>query len=227
MIATDNYFYGGGSAVQIKSWSAITFARNKLVGGIRQIALQQKTGNPLTNYVFSQNTYYRGEVGSPPNQSPQFELLNENGGSISANTFSKWKALSATFDSDSTLYSTVNESGTPYGPNVAVRPGTTDVFVYPNAYQTGRGNIVIWNWPRASNVLVNFSTLGLVDGQKYDVYSIQSGKTLISHGTFRTSSPNVSIPMNTDDPPIARIGDGGSTRATTMPEFGVFMVVPI
>lgn len=225
---TGNYVYGQ-QPLDTKIWAGITVANNKFVGqatnqGVMQ-KFSQKTGQALTSYVFSNNIYYRNRTGQF-SSSPQFAIFNQAGAQIQIYTFAQWQAASATFDPDSTYYNTANEEGTPFSQSVAVRPNTTDVYVYPNIYQTGRGHVVIWNWPLANNVSANFSTLGLVNGQKYDVISIQSGKYLITQGTYSASSPTVSIPMNTDDAPISWIGNAGLTPATTMPGFGVFLVIP-
>jgi hypothetical protein len=224
----DHDYVYGVTPMQVKTWAGFSITNNKIVeqanGGNRMMVMNQKTGTPLGSYTFTGNTYYRGLTGSCPGACQEFTILDQNGTSPVDYTIAQWLGLG--FDSGSTFYDTANEAGTPYGTGVAVRPNTTDVYVNPNADQVGRANVVIWNWPLANNVNVNLSTSGLTNGQHYDVYSVISGKKLISQGTYNSSSPTVSFPMNTDDAPIAPIGDSGSTITTTLPEFGVFVVMP-
>jgi hypothetical protein len=225
---TNSCFYQRGPTLNAKTWAQFTFTGNKFVGsadgGGRAVAFNRKTNQPLNSYVFANNKYYRGLTGNGALTVPQFEIHNQDGSLQSGNTLASWQLLG--FDTNSVFYNTVNEIGSPFGQDVPVRPSSTDVYVFPNTDQVGRAHIVIWNWPLASNVVVNLSSIGLSDGQKYDVYSIQSQKKLVSQAIYRTATPTVSLPMLTDDAPIARLGDASTTPPSTLPEFGVFIVIP-
>ena len=69
------------------------------------------------------------------------------------------------------------------------RPTTQKIFVRPNTYETGRGNIIVYNWPRAGSISVDISSLGLQIGQHYQIRDAENfnGPTLVS-GTYNGSS---------------------------------------
>lgn len=223
---TGNYSYGQGPIV-FNTWLAFTCTGNKFVGKAtvtsNMTQMVKPTAAAFTDYTVNSNTYYRGNTGSAIG-SPFFKVFAQGFVSSVLYTFTNWKLLPLD-QTDSLYYDTVNEAGTPYAQSVAVRPGTTDVYVLPNVDQSGRGFVVIWNWPDAANVTVNISTLGLVDGQEFTAISAQSGKEIFA-GTYSSGAPTFSCPMTTDDPPISRTGDAASTPATTMPTFGAILIMP-
>ena len=101
--------------------------------------------------------------------------------------------------------------------------------VRPNAYQTGRANVIVYNWSLASSVSVNLSTSGLVNGQNYEIRNAQNYfGTPVLAGTYNPASPTVSISMTSAaSVAIAQpFGSDLALRTTTLPEFGVFVVVP-
>ena len=224
----NNYFYALGG-MQWGTFSTIAASGNMFItvpdGGTLEEGLARPTGIPYSNYQIRNNTIYRGRTG--PDAGSYFDKFHvrfQNGSVEESDSFVQWQAHG--LDSGSTYYRTANEQGTPFSGQVGVRRNQTDVFVYPNAYQPGRALVVIWNWPLANSVTVNLAGAGLVAGQKFDLYSIQSGKKLISQGTYSPIGPTISVPMNNDDPPLPRFGDALSTPASTMPEFGAFLVIP-
>ena len=76
---------------------------------------------------------------------------------------------------------------------------------------------------------VNLSTSGLVNGQNYEIRNAQNyfGPPVLA-GTYNSASPVVSIPMTSAASlAIAQpFGIDLAPRTTTLPEFGVFVIVP-
>ncbi len=103
----------------------------------------------------------------------------------------------------------------------AGRPTGTWIIVRPNAYEAGRANIAIYNWPLAPTVSVDLSGV-LKSGDAYSVRDVFNifGAPLVS-GTY--SGAPVVIPMTglTVTPPI---GPVPVQPTHTAPEFGVFVV---
>ena len=129
-----------------------------------------------------------------------------------------------------------------FTPNVSDRvysqsspPNETRVFVRPNQYQVGRGNIVVYNWPKANSVSANLSTLGLSQGQAFEIRDVQNwhGPAAVI-GTYNAANPVVSLPMTLTsiDPVLGNLTPpAGSIAGVVLPthtskEFGVFVVLP-
>jgi hypothetical protein len=95
------------------------------------------------------------------------------------------------------------------------------VFVRPNAYETGRANIVIYNWSGQSAVSVNLGGV-LHSGDHYEVHNVQNLRGApVASGTF--SGGSVSIPMTGVAPPKP-VGVGSASAPRTGPYFDVFIV---
>jgi len=99
----------------------------------------------------------------------------------------------------------------------------TDIFIRPNAYEPGRGHIVVFNWALSSSVIVDLSTI-LPVGKPYEIHSFSDlqGAPLVS-GVY--SGGSVTIPM-TGVTPINPLGPGRVYTAplVTAPEFDCFLV---
>jgi hypothetical protein len=109
-----------------------------------------------------------------------------------------------------------------YGTNsYAGRPASgKTILVRPNAHETGRGNIIVFNWDLSSTVSVDVSTVGLQNGDSYEVrHSMDFYGTAVASGTYNGS--NITIPM-TGLPiatPINFTAPGGP-----FPEFAAFTI---
>lgn len=119
-------------------------------------------------------------------------------------------------------WSTIDTSGiTKYAFSSKPSSGT-NVDVWPNKYEAGRGFVVIYNWASASSVSVDLSTI-LANGQAYKIYSVQQLGTPIATGTYGGGS--VSIPMSASVTPPTPIGRSFTrTPDPTEPIFDVFLV---
>jgi phosphodiesterase/alkaline phosphatase D-like protein len=94
------------------------------------------------------------------------------------------------------------------------------VYVRPNAYETGRANIIIYNWDLSTTVDVDVSAV-LQPGDAYAVYAAEDslGAPVVS-GTY--VGGRIAIPMSGTNV-RAPIGLG-FTPGTTRPQFGAFIL---
>ncbi|HEY1252033.1 MAG TPA: S-layer homology domain-containing protein [Thermoanaerobaculia bacterium] len=101
------------------------------------------------------------------------------------------------------------------------RPTALQVFVRPNAYEAGRANITVFNWPNQSSVSVDLTGV-LAPGTGYEVRNAQDffGAPVAS-GTY--SGGSISLPM-TGLSVAAPVG--WAAPAPTGPEFNVFVLLP-
>jgi hypothetical protein len=93
-------------------------------------------------------------------------------------------------------------------------PSGVEVEVRPNAYEVGRGNIIVHNWDGRDSVPVNLSGLGLVNGDNYEIRNVVNyfGDTPIT-GTFYEEFPTIQLDMRETRWSYARpIGASDSQR---------------
>ena len=186
-----NYVVGGSQVLDVTYWQNLTVRNNTLIGTSRVLALADASS---AGYTWSGNQHYRD-----PAATAWREVTTDY-------TFNGWKQATGLGGSD------VAASGT---------PTQTQIFVRPNMYEPGRGNVVVYNWSGQSAVSVDLSNVLRV-GDTYEIRNVQAlfGAPLVS-GVY--SGGAVSIPMAavTPAPPI-----GGSPNAPrpTGPDFGVFLV---
>ena len=101
------------------------------------------------------------------------------------------------------------------------RTSGAKVFVRPNKYESGRANIVVYNWKLTERVAVNLSNFFRV-GDKYVVMDAQNyfGEPAVS-GTF--DGKPIQLPMNLSKTAVP-VGNIERKPPHTRPEFGVFIV---
>ena len=204
-----NYIVGGLTAFRMKGWSTATVTGNTMYGefvsgydnwGPVDLGYGQATSH---TYSWNNNAYYYTGSATP------FDLE----GSPPQKDFPGWKAATG-FDSTSSY--------------AAGRPTGIRVFIRPNLYQAGRANIAVYNWDRANSVNVDLSQTGLSNGQSYEIRNgLNYFGTPVLTGTYNASSPVVSVSMTSAAATAVATPIGHSyTPPTTLPDFGVFVVVP-
>ena len=111
---------------------------------------------------------------------------------------------------------------TKYPNNTYSKPTSNTITVRPNQYETGRGNIVIYNWQKLSTVNVDVSKVGLNVGDVYELHNAQNFYGDVITGTYNGSA--ITIPM-TGRTVAKPQGQNFSTPASTFPEFGTFVIM--
>lgn len=193
----NNYFVGGNRQLEV-SMASGTVTGNKFYS--MYSGTYYGLIPPGAQYTWNNNTYYAG-VGR--------WVYAVQG--VGVNLFPAWRTVTG-FDANSTETS-------------AAMPDT--VVVRPNSYQAGRANIVIYVPSGATSINVNLSATGLANGQAYSIKNAFNyfGPNVVS-GTYNSSSPTISLPLTGAARSVATPIGHGFTPATTLPDFGVFIVVP-
>jgi len=104
---------------------------------------------------------------------------------------------------------------------MSVKPATNVISILPNQYESGRANIVVYNWEELSTVSINPSEI-LSNNQSYKVYDAQNylGDPIASGTYTNGSSINISMDSTTVADPI-----GISAPPHTSSEFGAFILI--
>lgn len=114
-------------------------------------------------------------------------------------------------------------------------PTANVVVVRPNKYEVGRGHIVVFNWQSNSTVSVDISSLGLTNGQRFEVRDAQNylGTPCLTTN-YNAAQPTISLPLTlTNMTVLTSVGDinpatfPSNPDVHTSPLFNVFVVLPI
>jgi hypothetical protein len=149
------------------------------------------------------------------------------GGNISGNYVAggtqKLAGFSGTTVSNNFVWYESFEGSTPAGTGntwTTTRPTVNKVFVRKSLYETGRANIVVFNWSGTTSVTVDLSAIYNLNDLYY-IVDAQSPSVVIQKGKY--TGP-VTIPMTKTG--IAQpIGNSGQTRTHTPSEFGCFVAI--
>ena len=193
------------------------FTNNYIGGGATAMSVENVTnltftGNKIFNvsvnvlssqvpYTWNNNTYYN--TASTANK---FGNTTLGGNQIFAN----WRG-STGFDTTS-----INNSGN--------LPDA--IIVRPNAYETGRANIIVYAASNPSSININLSTTGLSNGQGYTVKNAFNWYgSSVATGTYNSGSPSISVPLSSVTS-VATPTGRPSAPATTCPSLCLLVVVP-
>jgi len=187
-----NYWIGGNRSLELWGWTSLSATNNTYYSDQGDEIIMNTLAQPTSGYSFSNNTYY----GSG--------LFNYNNSLMG---FGNWQTATG-LDKTSRL-----TSGRPTG---------VWSFVRPNAYESGRANIVIYNWDLKPSVPVDVSAV-LKPGDSYVVKDAENfyGSAVLS-GTYSGGSINVPMTGLTVAPTV---GTFPVAPKHTAPEFGVFVVL--
>jgi len=128
----------------MKNWSNATVTGNLFVAQ-RGYAVRLEQQQSSLQAFWDQNTYWHSTTGR--------DFLRNS----TEYDFSGWRNATG-FDQSSTFS--------------IGRPGGTKVFVRPNRYEAGRGNIIVYNWENLNSVGVDVSSV-LAPGAAYEVRNAQ------------------------------------------------------
>jgi hypothetical protein len=210
IIVRDNYIMSGGvEGIEMSGWQQLSGSGNTIFVAANGPSYSNKwllLLNRGSNSTFSwnNNTYYNltGMGG--------FDLEG-----VGTQTFQTWKQTIGD-DNNSTYQETLP-------PN--------KVIVKPNVYEAGRATVIIYNWTHVATVNIDLSLAGLSTGQRYKIVNAQNYHNSlldpVMTGTFNAANPVIALDL-TSTKATAIVGRLGYTfvPATTLPEFGVFVVVP-
>lgn len=193
----DNHFVGGEPVAAIANFLQVTMTGNLFYGQSGMAGVAVPEGASIRSYHWDNNRYYgAGADGS------RGALFSYNGKVLD---FKQWRDATG-LDKDST-----------FSPG---RPTGVDVFVRPNDYESGRANIVVYNWDRRDYVEANLSNV-LRPGSSYEIYNVQDlfGSPVVS-GEYIGGT--VRLPMG----PVRVAAALGKPDAPppTGPDFNAFLV---
>ena len=196
IVVRGNYFAGGTPVAIVAGWQALTMRGNTFVG-TDGLAAVDVPGDAQKQWEWDDNTYIGGGPGADATR--PFMLGGKR-------LESKQWVEATGFDRTST-----------FRPG---RPSGTRVFVRPNAYEPGRGHLVVYNWDLLERVPVDLGTV-LKRGSRYEIVNAMDflGDP-VAAGVFEGSA--VSIPLRTLR--IAQPRGGRATPPARAGEFGVFVV---
>jgi hypothetical protein len=143
--------------------------------------------------------------------------------SYSASTTSSQRGL--TFEGNSVFNNGMITLDDQYAENVrnsTLRPTGVNIFVRPNKYEIGRGNITVYNWDLSPTVVVDIASLGLKWGEAFEVLDAQNyfGPP-VTTGIY--DGQLLVLPMNLTVPAVPASNVERTPRHTA-PEFAVFVV---
>jgi hypothetical protein len=214
----DNCIAGGLSA-WLQSCQSGKSSGNIFMGhgsATRFVQIDADNGQVPTGFLWDNNTYY--DATTPRSEDGRYTFRCKGvtdqlpgGGTTPDLRFPAWRSGTG-FDTASKYYA---------GGTLPNR-----VFVRPNSYETGRANIIVYNWELRSAVNVELSGAGLVNGQAFEIRNVQNYfGTPVLTGTYDSAKPTLCLPM-TDATVTAPIGFERYPIASTLPEFGAFVLLP-
>jgi hypothetical protein len=188
----NNYGVGGMLLLDVGWWQSLTMTDNSLFGATSDMIWVRDS--TVSGFQLANNRYYRDA------SAEAWGYINTDYG------FAGWQQVSGLGATDRAGLSD---------------PAEPRVFVRPNRYEPGRGNVIIYNWTRQATVPVDLSGVVRV-GDHYEVHNVQAffGAPVVS-GTY-SGSP-VDVPM-TGVTPVAPIGGSPTLPPQTGPDFGVFVL---
>lgn len=109
-----------------------------------------------------------------------------------------------------------------YPNNTYAKPTANVISVRPNAYEMGRGNIVVYNYQKLNSVAVDVSSTGLKVGDQYELRNVADFYNDVMVGTYGGGA--ISIPM-TGHTVAKPTGQNFSAPPSTFPDFGTFVIM--
>jgi len=193
-----NYFVGGsnaGGALITSQWNNMDVQNNTLITKYNEddirVTPRLFTYVPSaseSNNIWNNNSYFGGRDSSLGddnfiNYYTSFINPNDRQANYSPKyNLEHWQRDMSPYDKGSTW--TRN------------RPQENAIFVRPNLYERGRGHIIIYNWEDKDKVMVDISTLGLDEGEAFEVRDVQNyyGPVIIS-AIYSHDKSNIELPM--------------------------------
>ena len=202
IVVRGNQIIGGNRSIRMLRWNGATIRNNVFyvttVGSfIQRLVNLELPAAPSQAYGWDANTYF--QVGASPPFIFQGRTM----------TWAGWRQASG-FDGQSSF--------------TAGRPSGVRVIVRPNAYSSGRANVVVMNWDQRPEASVDLGSIGLHMGQEFEIRDAQDffGAPVV-RATF-TGSP-ITIPIRARGS-VGAVGNVPAAVPHTAPQFAVFVVLP-
>ena len=165
------------------------------------------------NIVWDNNQYFGGRGANLGTDN----LINNHSDRTTRDylhTLEQWQSVRAPFDGNSTW----NKS----------YPENNSVVVRPNIYERGRGHIIIYNWEGLDDITVDISTLGLDEGEAFEVRDAENfyGTPIIT-AQYSDIQRTIQLPMNLTEisPTVGTITHMDSSLTHTSSQFAVFVIL--
>ncbi len=221
---TGNYFVAGynpAGAFVSTQVNNQTFSNNTLITKYVSDINSNETPRLFTYYptttqeniVWDNNQYYGGRG---VNLSVDNVINNHSDHTTRdyLHTLEQWQSIRAPFDSNSTWNKRY--------------PEKNSIIVRPNIYERGRGHIIIYNWEELADVTVDISTLGLDEGEIFEVRDAQNfyGTPIITT-QYSDAQRTIQLPMNLTEisPTVGTITHMDSSLSHTSSQFAVFVIL--
>ncbi len=192
--------------------------------------------------VYAQNTTFKNNfIYNPPHRYSWVQFGMLDGASITGNYFMmgentngvilNWenRNKSADISGNTILGIALNSSLYPNNTYLNSKPKDGMIFVRPNKYETGRANIIVYNYPKDPTVSVDISSSGIKNGEKFEIRDVNNyyGSPVAS-GTY--NGGKVTIPMTGLTVAAPLVANPNWTVPNTnpkhtAPEFGVFVLL--
>ena len=180
-------------------WQAVDLKGNTIYTEGTSGVVQVPRGVDLSEYQWDNNVYISGRI-----HGPRFSFNSSTG--LNGLT---WQQTG--LDRNSKMIR-----------NALLRPMGVKVFVRPNAYEPGRGNVIVFNWDLKQFVSVDISSVGLRDGEPFEIRDAQNyfGSPIIS-ATY--DGRPIRVPMNLSQISTP-VGNVERIPGHTAPEFAAFVI---
>ena len=186
---------------------------NKIVDGSLYMIKGWNSLQVLRNSIYARNSQMQLIAFDNFNNitSPLFNNNKYFGGTLAEMNFQTWKTNSKQ-DANSTYSSSM--------------PTQNEYYVIKNRYEGGRANVVVYNWSRAENMMVDLSTV-LSTNSRFSIYDAMNlGAGPVVSGTYSGGAIRIPLNLNSIEQPIRADSNRGDLEHT-LPEFGVFIVTSV
>ena len=177
----------------------LVFEENTVISGWPVLSVIRREKSSFNNYKMDHNTYYNVR----PKHYPFFLLIGKQRQGL---TLKQWQKKG--FDAGSTIHQG--------------HPKEVKVFVRPNRYESGRANVIVFNWSGKPKVTINLQKI-LKKGQRFRIVSARNffGPAVVSG---KHQGAPISLPMSPITP-AQPVGMPKYKLPPTEPRFGAYVLL--
>jgi hypothetical protein len=213
----------------------ITFKNNTVWRGTNDptIYLQLQNFWPPAKFNIDNNVYYKCGMGLP-NGEIRVDYKGAKQRLPIIKRFNGFFAFNRVTGSQHVIYAATKKSWQDdfqfdlHSTYIDTAPVGLKVFVRPNRYTSGRGNIIIYNWDQASVVNVDVSSV-LASGDTYELHNVQDYFGDIQTGVYAGGTMAINMTGRTRAKPIGYDQTApwyhDPLQQNTFPKFGAFVLI--